>query len=182
MPRALVATPAVRVSLVIALVAAMAFAVGSAFRVAGQEEEPQTFYACLYGGALSQVNTEAPPENCGRGVNVQWVGGEGASLTASTVERSGEPVEVTGLGSATATAECLEGEVATGGGHTIEAVFGNGVYIDVSRAITDEDVAVGWTVTATGTSQFNVVNLTAHVICLAVDADDAPEEPEIGIS
>lgn len=175
MSRALVAAPAFRISIVLALIAALAVTAGSVFRASGQEAD-ETIYACLFGGSLSQVNTNAPPANCGRGVNVQWSGAETIDLAASatTVERSGDPVEISGTGSNTATADCLEGEVATGGGHTIANVFGNGAYVDTSRAISDlDDVAVGWTVTATGTSQFNLVNLTAYVICLTVDLEEA---------
>lgn len=178
MVRAYAREPFVRVTLVIALIVALAFTSLSVFTASSQVAEDETFYACLYAGSLSQVNNTAPPENCGRGVNVQWDGAEQVDLTANaaTTERFGTTVAVAGLGSNTATADCEVGEVATGGGHVVTAVTGNGAYIDTSRAISDlDDVAVGWTVTATGTSQFNNVNLTAYVICLAVDLEAVPE-------
>ncbi|HUG13484.1 MAG TPA: hypothetical protein VMM78_00585 [Thermomicrobiales bacterium] len=144
--------PFVRVMLVIALVAGLAFAAGSVYIASGDSHD-QTFYACLYAGSLSQVNTNAPPANCGRGANVQWDGSEQVALAANatTIERPGNTVAVDGLGSNVSNANCLEGEVATGGGHTFAPVFGNGAYVDNSRAIPDpDDIAVGWTVTASG--------------------------------
>src|SRR5690606_10411175 len=35
-----------------------------------------TYYACLFAGSLSQVNTNDYPANCGRGVAVSWGGEE----------------------------------------------------------------------------------------------------------
>lgn len=45
--------------------------VGS-FVVASGDSHDQTYYACLFAGSLTQVNTSGPPANCGRGQQIEW--------------------------------------------------------------------------------------------------------------
>lgn len=54
-----------------ALVALIALVAGSVF-MARAANGDTTYYACLYAGTLSQVNTNGYPANCGRGVPVSW--------------------------------------------------------------------------------------------------------------
>lgn len=58
---------------VIAIVAALSLTFVAVSVVSGDSHDT-TYYGCLFGGSLSQVNTNAEPSNCGRGVPVSWNG------------------------------------------------------------------------------------------------------------
>ena len=52
------------------VILAIVLAVGTVYQARGVPAT--TYYACLYAGSLSQVNTTASPANCGRGVAISW--------------------------------------------------------------------------------------------------------------
>lgn len=55
-----------------AIVAFALVLAGSTVYTAHGDTDDETYYACLFAGSLSQVNTSGPPANCGRGEQVQW--------------------------------------------------------------------------------------------------------------
>lgn len=57
-------------SLVLALVASLAFASGAVYTARGDNHDT-TYWACLYAGSLTQVGT-TEPANCGRGAPISW--------------------------------------------------------------------------------------------------------------
>lgn len=61
-----------------------AFLAGS-FTGASGDNHDATYYACLFGGSLSQVNSSGPPANCGRGIAIEWTS-FGGTVDASAIE------------------------------------------------------------------------------------------------
>jgi hypothetical protein len=102
----------------------------------------QTFYGCLFAGSLSQVNTTAPPANCGRGQQVSW-NSQGIQGLPGTDGVSGyeivysEPVEVgAGAGQVDGLVQCPMGKVAIGGGAAFsDSQSSDGMLLKESHAL-----------------------------------------------
>jgi hypothetical protein len=115
------------------LVGLIALLAGS-IMIVGASNHDETFYACLYAGSLSQVNTSAYPGNCGRGVKVSWQGSGADGVGFNyTVQRHGNIVTSTNtLGNrapyVSSFAECGLDEVATGGGVQTTAKNGGAMF------------------------------------------------------
>ncbi|HUG14748.1 MAG TPA: hypothetical protein VMM78_06975 [Thermomicrobiales bacterium] len=170
-------------TVIVAVVAALAFTAGSLFVASGQNGD-DTFYACLYAGSFSQINTNNYPANCGRGTPVSWEGSGADGIGFQyTVERHGEVVDITpGDGLVVITAECLENEYATGGGHrfTIIVTFGShdqdftvwsssGWDRELNSVVQDGGIPTGWgVVVSNGGDARNTVGLSATVICTGI--------------
>lgn len=107
-----------------ALVALVVLLAGSAF-IARASSHDETFYACLYAGSLSQVNTNGYPANCGRGTQVSWVG----SITPADIQQHIYKAESDVVQYRTANpptngimqgeARCEAGDTVVGGGYRI---------------------------------------------------------------
>jgi len=173
---------AVRVTVIVALVAALAFTAGSLFVASGQNGD-DTFYACLYAGSFSQINTNDYPANCGRGQPVSWEGSGADGIGFQyTVAREGEAVTTAGTAIVIAEAACLDGEWATGGGirylqYTNEPVL----QIMVSSPALDGNIFVvgqspnGWEVHARNSGVNSSVEFRARVVCAGFA--ETPPEP-----
>ncbi|HUG14693.1 MAG TPA: pentapeptide repeat-containing protein [Thermomicrobiales bacterium] len=75
-----------------ALILAVGLTVFSVYSARGTNHD-ETYFACLYAGSLSQVNTTAPPANCGRGSQIEWTS-FGGTIDASMIEDGSIPGSV----------------------------------------------------------------------------------------
>jgi hypothetical protein len=146
-----------------ACVLSLSILFGSAM-VARGDSHTQTFYACLFNGALSQVNTSGSPANCGRGTLVQW--SSAAPLTASqTIAREDEYVVLPGS-DGVVTVSCEPGEVATGGGMRAEPrdLELRGSYPELDT----DNTPIGWNIAIQKESSVDltVTSVTVYAICM----------------
>lgn len=108
-----------------ALILASAILVNT-FHSARGDAHDRTYYACLFAGALTQVGT-TQPANCGRGEQVQWTSATPYEGPQMNVRRTNFFVLANEIQDVFV--DCLDGEVATGGGATID---NSHIYLETS--------------------------------------------------
>ena len=74
------------------LILVIVLSIGAVYTARGDNHD-QTYYACLFAGSLSQVNTNAPPANCGRGIQIEW-SSFGGTIDASMIADGSIPGSV----------------------------------------------------------------------------------------
>lgn len=138
----------------------------------------ETYWACLFGGSLSQVGT-TEPANCGRGTKISWnsegeqgqAGANGADGIAG-FERAEETHEIPAGGSSASyfnhDVACETGKIAIAGGYQASARA-----IEVMSSFPSEN-GRRWIVRARNTAAMNTQELTVFASCI-----DAPETPPV---
>lgn len=128
------AIPRNSVAMVVSALMLAAALVFNALYSASGDNHDQTYYACLYAGSLSQVNTIGMPSNCGRGAPISWnatgPAGEPGEAGATHVFRRETDVNVPANDVLGGYAECETGETLTGGGF-----HGNGTIVMASMPL-----------------------------------------------
>lgn len=156
---------------VVALVAALALSLGSIYSARGDNHD-QTFYACLYAGSISQVNTAELPTNCGRGTPVQWnaqgVAGESGISGYERVSASGQ---VLTNSTETLTVDCSPGQEVIAGGvdYTGDSNFIADFKITESYPSTNDELS-GWTATVFNDNDNSARTWILWAICAVVSA------------
>lgn len=162
-----------------ALVLAVGLTVFSVYSARGDNHD-QTFYACLYAGSFSQINTSGLPANCGRGQQVQWNSQGVDGLPGADGVSGYEVVVETGTafanGISNESALCTDGKVPIGGGFTVP--IGDGIenfYVVDSRPydpLTSGDY-IGWVVSIRNPG-VNDLAFDAYAVCAFMAPDPAP--------
>ena len=138
------------------VILAIVLAVGAVYQARGDSHD--TYYACLYAGSLSQVNTTASPVNCGRGVAISWnaqgieglPGADGIDGVSGYEIVESEPSEDIEPGATLMHAvNCPTGKVVLGGG-PINTV--NGSIVEASYPTTAGPNTGRWEVWLTNAS------------------------------
>jgi hypothetical protein len=151
------------VTLLSAMMLSMSILIGSVLVARGSNHD-QTYFACLYAGSMTQVNTTAPPANCGRGRQIQWTSATAATPPALVV-RTDSQVVAPGA-TDFAIAECEPGEIATGGGYFASLIT---LVVNGSQPFPVDplDPPTMWTAEGTNTSTTEKL-LTAYVVCMSL--------------
>lgn len=153
------------------LILAIVLAVGAVYTARGDNHDT-TFYACLYAGSFSQINTNGPPTNCGRGQQVQWnsqgiQGLPGVDGVSGYELISSGPLTVEPLFTALGTATCPEGKVVLGGGAYA------GLSLDLVMVESAPEDSSTWSVLMRNTSESEQA-FYIFATCASMSPDSAP--------
>ena len=161
-----------------ALIIAAAISFNTLYSARGVPAD-DTYYACLYGGSLSQVNTTAPPANCGRGTQIQWnsqgiaglPGADGVDGVSGWEYVESETETLEPGEQASLTVECPEDKAPLGGGGVTQSGIG-GPILEGGRIITTSITGghEGWFMTVANDHDFDIT-VRVSVICAFVTPD-----------